>query len=55
MKPSKEGGKAADWKKSPPIRVVRGSGAKKHSKFAPAQGLRYLVSELSAGRVFVWQ
>ena len=35
------GGKADDWKKGKPIRVVRGYKGAKHSKFAPEAGNRY--------------
>uniref|UniRef100_A0AAU7J938 RING-type E3 ubiquitin transferase n=1 Tax=Locusta migratoria TaxID=7004 RepID=A0AAU7J938_LOCMI len=38
---SEKGAKAADWRKGKPVRVVRSYKFRKHSKFAPEQGLRY--------------
>ena len=37
----KEGAEAKDWKKGKPIRVLRSYKFAKHSKFAPAVGVRY--------------
>jgi E3 ubiquitin-protein ligase UHRF1 len=36
-----KGAEAKDWKKGKPIRVVRSSKLKKHSKYAPDEGNRY--------------
>jgi len=37
------GATAKDWKEGIPVRVVRSSKLKKHSKYAPAEGNRYLI------------
>jgi len=38
------GATAKDWKEGIPVRVVRSSKLKKHSKYAPEEGNRYLIS-----------
>jgi E3 ubiquitin-protein ligase UHRF1 len=37
------GATAKDWKEGIPVRVVRSSKLKKHSKYAPEEGNRYLL------------
>jgi E3 ubiquitin-protein ligase UHRF1 len=37
----KDGGEADKWKRGKPIRVIRSCKLAKHSKFAPAEGIRY--------------
>lgn len=37
----KEGAEAKDWKAGKPVRVVRSSKGRKHSKFSPEDGNRY--------------
>ena len=39
--PQEKGGRAKDWRKGKPVRVVRSEKFKKHSKFAPEEGCRY--------------
>ena len=41
MSPKEKGGRAKDWRKGKPVRVVRSEKFKKHSKFAPDEGCRY--------------
>ena len=41
MSPKEKGGRAKDWRKGKPVRVVRSEKFKKHSKFAPEEGCRY--------------
>ncbi|XP_046981983.1 E3 ubiquitin-protein ligase UHRF1-like [Schistocerca americana] len=38
---NEKGAKADDWKKGKPVRVIRSYKFRKHSKFAPEEGLRY--------------
>lgn len=40
----KVGAIAKDWKRGIPVRVVRNAKLKKHSKYAPQKGNRYLQS-----------
>ncbi|KAG9289816.1 hypothetical protein G9A89_015396 [Geosiphon pyriformis] len=60
----KTGAKAKDWRKSQPIRVVRGHGLNKHNpKYAPKEGCRYdglykLVEywrEKGKNKFYVWR
>ncbi|OCT97356.1 hypothetical protein XELAEV_180095805mg, partial [Xenopus laevis] len=37
----KEGSIAKDWRAGKPVRVVRNSKGRKHSKYAPEEGNRY--------------
>eukprot|EP00795_Rhopilema_esculentum_P000042 gene42-9646_t len=37
----KNGGEAENWKEGKPVRVLRSSKFRKHSKFAPEEGVRY--------------
>ena len=37
----KDGAEAKDWKAGKPVRVVRSSKGRKHSKFSPEDGNRY--------------
>lgn len=37
----KEGAEAKDWKAGKPVRVVRSSKGRKHSKYCPEDGNRY--------------
>lgn len=37
----KNGAEAKDWKAGKPVRVVRSSKGRKHSKFSPEDGNRY--------------
>lgn len=37
----KDGADAKDWKAGKPVRVVRSSKGRKHSKFCPEDGNRY--------------
>lgn len=37
----KEGAEADDWKNGRPVRVLRSAKFRKHSKFAPEEGIRY--------------
>ena len=37
----KDGAEARDWKAGKPVRVVRSSKGRKHSKFSPEDGNRY--------------
>lgn len=37
----KDGAEAKDWKAGKPVRVVRSSKGRKHSKYSPEDGNRY--------------
>lgn len=37
----KDGAEAKDWKAGKPVRVVRSSKGRKHSKYCPEDGNRY--------------
>lgn len=43
---NKAGAEAKDWQGGKPVRVIRNAKGRKHSKFAPEDGNRWVVTDL---------
>lgn len=50
---NKDGAEAKDWRGGKPVRVIRNAKGRKHSKYAPEDGNRYVSTELMPCLVYI--